>query len=130
MTLLKDVMSRHYETLDPDISLKDARRQLETLNLGLLLVCRDRHVLGVLEAVELQRRLSEPGCDPVESRVRDVMSDNVLVGREEQDVRDLVTPMRERSIHTIPVLDADSRIVGVFTLGGPWKRLPAIASRE
>src|SRR5450631_3098811 len=104
MTLLKDVMSRHYETLDPDTSLKDAGRQLETLNLGLLLVCRDRRVLGVVEDADLKRRLSDPGCNPVVARVRDVMSENVLVGHEEQDVRDLVTPMRERCVHTIPVL--------------------------
>jgi CBS-domain-containing membrane protein len=50
------------------------------------------------------------------------MSPDVLTGQEEQDVKDLVPPMRARNVHSIPVLNEDARMVGLFTLGGPWKR--------
>lgn len=122
MTVLKDVMSRHYDSIDPDRPMKEAIRQIETLNLSLLLVCRDRRVVGVLDESNLRRRLQESGQDPGLSRVRDFMSPDVLVGYEDQDVREFVSPMRARNIHAIPVLDSDSRMVGLFTLGGPWRR--------
>ena len=122
MTLLREVMSRHFEILDPDTVLSEAMRKLEALNLGQLLVCRNDHVVGVLEESDLRRRILESGCDPSQTPVRDFMSSNVLSGYEEQDVKDLVSPMRTRNVHAIPVLNRDSRMVGLFTLGGPWKR--------
>ncbi len=122
MTVLRDVMSRHYDSIDPDRPMKEALRQIETLNLSLLLVCRDRQVLGVLDESSVRRVVHESGRDPAASPVRDFMSPDVLVGYENQDVREFVSPMRERSIHAIPVLDAESRMVGLFTLGGPWRR--------
>ncbi len=128
MTRLREVMSRHFDILDPDTVLSDALRKLEALNLGQLLVCRDEHVVGVLEESDLRRRILESGRDPAMTPVREFMSADVLSGHEEQDVRDLVPPMRSRNVHAIPVLNSESRMVGLFTLGGPWKR--AVPSRS
>lgn len=122
MTVLREVMSRHFETLDPDTALSEALRRLETLNLSQLLVCRNDRVVGVLEESNLRRRIMESGRDPAATPVREFMSANVLSGYEEQDVKDLVSPMRTRNVHAIPVLNQESRMVGLFTLGGPWKR--------
>jgi len=30
--------------------------------------------------------------------------------------------MRQRDISVLPVLDSERRLLGVFTLGGPWRR--------
>ena len=122
MTVLREVMSRHFETLDPDMALSEALRKLETLNLSQLLVCRNDRVVGVLEESNLGRRIQDSGCDPASTPVRQFMSPDVLSGFEEQDVKDLVSPMRTRNVHAIPVLNQESRMVGLFTLGGPWKR--------
>lgn len=122
MTVLREVMSRNFEIVDPDLSMNEAVRKIETLNLSQLLVCRDQRVVGVLEEADLRRRLHASGQNPAQARVRDFMSPDVLTGQEEQDVKDLVPPMRARNIHSIPVLNEDARMVGLFTLGGPWKR--------
>jgi len=122
MTVLREVMSRHFETLDPETALSEALRKLETLNLSQLLVCRNDRVVGVLEESDLRRRIHDSGRDPASTPVREFMSPDVLAGYEEQDVKDLVSPMRTRNVHAIPVLNRDSRMVGLFTLGGPWKR--------
>jgi len=128
MTVLREVMSRHFETLDPDTALSEALRKLETLNLSQLLVCRNDRVVGVLEESNLRRRVMESGRDPALTPVREFMSANVLSGFEEQDVKDLVSPMRTRNVHAIPVLNHESRMVGLFTLGGTWKR--AVSERS
>ncbi|HLY73497.1 MAG TPA: CBS domain-containing protein [Planctomycetota bacterium] len=122
MTLLKEVMSRHFETLDPDTAMTEALKKLESQNLSQLLVCRNDRVVGVLEEYDLRRRILDSGCDPAQTPVRRFMSSNVLSGFEEQEVKDLVSPMRRRNVHAIPVLNRESRMVGLFTLGGPWKR--------
>lgn len=122
MVALKDVMSRHYESVHPDAPARDALRQMNALNLSMLPVCDGRRVVGML-------------CDGPETdvdaqrRVRDLMSSEVLTGRVDQDVREVIAIMRTRDIRTLPVLDEREELVGVFTLGGPWKRGPQGRSR-
>lgn len=115
MVALKEVMSRHYDSVHPDVSARDAFRLMSALNLSMLPVSEERHLVGML--------CDAPAvAEDCELRVRDVMSADVLTGREDQDVRELIAVMRRKDIRTLPVLDANKELVGVFTLGGPWKR--------
>ncbi len=114
MVALKDVMSRHFESVHPDAPARDAFRLMSALNLSMLPVRDDRRLVGML-------RDAPAGDDPA-LKVRDVMAPDPLTGDEEQDVRDLIAIMRRRDIRTLPVLNANKELVGVFTLGGPWKR--------
>ena len=114
MVALKDVMSRHFESVHPDVPARDAFRLMSSLNLSMLPVRDDRRLVGML-------RDAPAGDDPA-LKVRDVMSQDPLTGDEDQDVRDLIAIMRRRDIRTLPVLNASKELVGVFTLGGPWKR--------
>jgi CBS-domain-containing membrane protein len=50
------------------------------------------------------------------------MTTEVLTGREDQDVREVISVMRTRDIRTLPVLNERGELSGIFTLGGPWKR--------
>lgn len=116
MVALKDVMSRHYESVHPDAPAREALRQMNALNLSMLPVCDGRRVVGML---------AEPpeGADGADGKaVRDVMTLEILIGHEDQDVRDVIAVMRTRDIRTLPVLDRSDELVGIFTLGGPWKR--------
>ncbi|HEX7897496.1 MAG TPA: CBS domain-containing protein [Planctomycetota bacterium] len=115
MVALKEVMSRHFESVHPDAPARDAFRLMSSLNLSMLPVREDRRLVGMLSDVPASGEESA-------LRVRDVMSPDVLTGLEDQDVRELIVVMRRRDIRTLPVLDANQELVGVFTLGGPWKR--------
>jgi CBS domain-containing protein len=115
MVALKEVMSRHYDSVHPDASARDAFRLMSALNLSMLPVSDDRRLVGMLSD-------APPLAEDSPLKVRDVMSAEVLTGREDQDVRELIAIMRRRDIRTLPVLDANQALVGVFTLGGPWKR--------
>ena len=115
MVALKEVMSRHYDSVHPDASARDAFRLMTALNLSMLPVSEERRLVGML--------CDAPAvAEDSELKVRDVMSSEVLTGREDQDVRELIAVMRRKDIRTLPVLDANKELVGVFTLGGPWKR--------
>ena len=116
MVSLKDVMSRHYESVHPDAPAREALRQMSALNLSMLPVCDGRRVVGMLS------ELPEGPDAALGRRVRDVMTPEVLTGRVDQDVREVIAVMRTRDIRTLPVLDDRQELVGVFTLGGPWKR--------
>jgi CBS domain-containing protein len=115
MVALREVMSRHYDSVHPDAWARDAFRLMSNLNISMLPVSDDRRLVGMLSD-------APPLAEDSPLKVRDVMSAEVLTGREDQDVRELIAIMRRRDIRTLPVLDANHELVGVFTLGGPWKR--------
>jgi CBS domain-containing protein len=130
MTVLRDLMSRHFETVRPDCLMQEAMDRMERLNLSVLLVCLDRCVLGALVESELRAIRASHRPELGEAKVSEFMRVDVLSGREDQDVRELVAPMRLLNLPLIPVLDPDRRMVGVFTLGGPWKRSVQVAERS
>ena len=124
MIALKDVMTRHFEWIHPDASVKEAVGRMDKMNLSMLPVCEDDHVVGVLAEPQLARTLTAVAQDPAAMKVRDVMISEVLTGRESQDVRDVIPLMRQRKIPVLPVLDSEECVVGIFSLGGPWRRSP------
>src|ERR1700704_4175121 len=105
MTALKELMSRHFDTVPPDCLMKEAIERIERLNLSVLLVCQDRCVMGMLLESDLRPLLEEGRADLRRAKVREFMSRDVLVGHEDQNVRDFVTPMRLRNLPVIPVVD-------------------------
>ena len=130
MTALKELMTRHFDTVRPDCLMKDAMERIERLNLSVLLVCQDRCVLGMLLESDLRPLMEEGRADLKRAKVREFMSRDILLGHEDQNVRDFVAPMRVRNLPVIPVVDSEARIVGIFALGGPWKRHAPVAHRN
>jgi predicted transcriptional regulator len=122
MLILKDVVSRHYESISPDAPVKDAIEKMNHLSLTMLPVCDQDRVVGVLAEPELRRTIDACSQDPEKARVRDIMCAEVVTGREDEDLALVVAMMRQREISVLPVLDSEERLLGVFTLGGPWRR--------
>lgn len=130
MIKLKQIMSRHFDSALPDDAVKDALRKMESFNLTMLPVCESGRVVGMITTPEVSRRVREGGLDPARARVREVMSSDVFTGYEEQDVQEVLQAMRQSEIPTLPVLDSENKLVGVFSLGGPWRRKKKAGGKE
>jgi acetoin utilization protein AcuB len=118
MILLRDVMSRLFDSIGPDAGAAEALRKMDAQNFRELPVCEGDRVVGLLVDRELREAASRPG--PL--RVRDVMRREFDTGREDGSLARAVARMRDRDLALLPVLDARRRMLGVFTLGGPWRR--------
>lgn len=130
MVVLRDVMTRHFEMIHPEVSLKDAAAKMTTMNLSTLPVCEEKRVVGVLKGPSVSRRLEEGERDPRTVKVREVMEAVTLTGRADQELKTVVLLMREMKVAVLPVLDQDESLIGVFSLGGPWKHLRRGSSRS
>ena len=123
MVLLRDVMSRHFECIGPDRPVCEAVEKMNRLNLSALPVCgKDQRVVGILSEPQFSRQLAAVDQDPALMTVSEVMCAEVDTGWEDESVADVVTRMRRNETIVLPVLDADERLLGVFCLGGPWRR--------
>lgn len=114
---LKDVMTPNVEVIGPDASIEEAATKMRTLNVGLLPVCDGNRLQGVVTDRDLALRAIAAGRDPKATKVRDVMTPDVVYCYEDQDVQEAARVMTEKQIRRLVVLDQNKRLVGIVSLG-------------
>lgn len=116
MQQLKDVMSQNVKILDPDATIKDAARQMRDGNFGLMPVGENDRLVGTLSDRDIVIRAVAEGRD-ASSKVRDVMSNEVVWAYENDSVEKACELMSNHQIRRLPIVNADKRLVGIVALG-------------
>jgi CBS domain-containing protein len=114
---LKDVMTRDVEVVGPDATLQEAAGRMKALDIGVIPVCDGEHMMGMLTDRDITVRATAAGRDPRTTRVRDVMTPDVVYCFEDQDVTEGQRLMQERQIRRLLILNRDKRVAGVVSLG-------------
>lgn len=57
-----------------------------------------------------------PGLAPETLAARDIVTRSLLMAHEEDSLFDALDLMREKGIRRLPVVDADSALIGIITL--------------
>ena len=99
--LLRDVMTRHVEVIHPDATLREAAQKMKTLDVGPVPVCDGERLQGMLTDRDITIRATAEGRDPNTTRVRDVMTPDMVYCFEDQDVREAARIMEERQIRRL-----------------------------
>jgi CBS domain-containing protein len=113
---LKEVMTREAAVIRPDATLDEAAELMRARNIGALPVCDGDRLLGMLTDRDMATRATAAGRDPLATRVDQVMTPNVIMGLEDQDVREAAQIMQDQQIRRLVVLDHDHRVVGMVSL--------------
>ena len=82
----------------------------------MLPVCFNGKLVGMLTLRDLTMRATAQGRYPAASKVREVMTREVVYCFESQDVRSAARIMERRQLPQLPVLDRDWRLVGVVSV--------------
>jgi CBS domain-containing protein len=114
---IRDIMTRNVECVWPDDTLQEAALKMKDLDVGPLPVCDYDHVVGMLTDRDITVRAVAEGRDPRSTRVRDVMTRNVVSCSEDDAVEEAARLMQERQIRRLLVLDRDKRLIGIVSLG-------------
>jgi len=115
---LKDIMTPKPECIRPDTTLQEAARKMRDLDVGPLPVCGDDDRLaGMITDRDITVRAVAEGKDPTTTRVREVMTQEIIYGFEDQDVEEAARIMQERQVRRLVVLNRDKRLVGIVSLG-------------
>jgi CBS domain-containing protein len=115
---LKDIMTSKPECIRPDTTLQEAARKMRDLDVGPLPVCGDDDRLaGMITDRDITVRAVAEGKDPTTTRVREVMTQEIIYGFEDQDVEEAARIMKERQVRRLVVLNRDRRLVGIVSLG-------------
>jgi CBS domain-containing protein len=114
---LKDIMTRDVEVVHPNATLEEAAEKMKQLNVGPLPVCDGDRLVGMLTDRDVTVRATAAGRDPKTTRVREVMTDEVLYCFEDQDTNEAARVMEDKQIRRLVVLNRDKRLVGIVSLG-------------
>jgi CBS domain-containing protein len=110
-------MTPHVEVIHPDATLREAAQRMQTLDVGPIPVCDGDRLQGMLTDRDITIRATAMGRDPNTTRVRDVMTPDIVYCFEDQDVQEAAQIMEERQIRRLVVLNRDKRLVGIVSLG-------------
>lgn len=102
-------------TVAPELPIQEAMRVLVRHNIGALVVF-DGHIRGILT----ERDLLRAGGDDVQrlatTRVRDLMTVEVITATAEAEIRHVMDLMTERRIRHLPVVEQE-RLCGIISIG-------------
>lgn|GEM_PF-2674218 len=100
---------------EPGETVLDVAKRLSQLGVGALPVCEDGCLVGMITDRDIVVRvLAEEQA--LDGPVADVMTDDVAYAHQDDDLATLVETMQEKEVRRVPVVDGDSKLVGIVAL--------------
>jgi CBS domain-containing protein len=114
---VKDLMSTQVEAVRPDASIQEAAQKMRSLDVGALPVVDGQQLVGMITDRDITVRATAEGRDAKTTRVRDVLSPDLVSVFEDQDVAEAERLMQEKQIRRLPVLSRNNKtLVGIVAL--------------
>lgn len=110
-----DLMSRDVQVVSADQTVAEAARLMLKSDTGALPVGTLERIEGMVTDRDIAVRAVAQDRGP-ETPVREVMSSDVLVAREDQDVDDVAILMSDHQVRRLPVVNGEQRLVGVISV--------------
>ena len=116
MQKLKDLMSRDVKVISPDMSIREAAREMRDGDFGMLPVGENDRMIGTISDRDIAIRAVAEGKD-TGTKVRDVMSEGIAWAFEDDSVEEAAKIMSKCQVRRLPVVNRDKRLVGIVALG-------------
>jgi CBS domain-containing protein len=113
---IRDVMTSKVETITPEAKLQEAARQMADKGLGFLPVGDGERLVGMITDRDIAVRSVAEGKSALQTKVRDVMTKDVLYCFDDEDTDHIADNMANLQIRRLPVVNRDKRLVGVVSL--------------
>lgn len=114
---IRDIMNSQVVRIHPDESVAVAARALTHYNIGVLPVCgADGRLCGVVTDRDLVIRCMASGRTPEKTRVREIMTPQVVSAAPDMEVGAAAHLMGRQQIRRLPVVE-NGRLCGMVSLG-------------
>lgn len=111
-------------SIQADATVFEALKKLEDKKIGALLVTEGDKPIGMLSERDYARKIILAGKSSQTTKVREIMSSELVFVRPENTVEECMAIMTARRIRHLPVFDKD-RLVGMVTIGDVVKAIIA-----
>lgn len=113
---VSEVMTQDVRTVRPDQTAREAANFMLDADAGSIPVSEGDRLLGMITDRDIAVRGVARGHGP-DTPVRELMTDEVICARVDDNVDDVATKMSQAQVRRLPVIDQDERLCGIVSLG-------------
>ena len=113
---VSEVVTRDVQTVRPDQPVKEAASFMLSANAGSIPVTDGQRLIGMITDRDIAVRGVAKGYGP-DTPVRELMTDEIICARHDDDVDDVASKMSEAQVRRLPVIDDQERLCGIVSLG-------------
>ena len=113
---VSEVMTREVQTIRPDQPVQEAASFMLSADAGSIPVAEGDRLIGMITDRDIAVRGIAKGHGP-DTPVRDLMTNDVICARMDEDVEEVATKMSEVQVRRLPVIDDQDRLCGIISLG-------------
>ena len=110
-------MTRDVTVVSPNDTLQHAAKIMGQLDCGVLPVGENDRLVGMITDRDIAIRAVAEGKDPVQTRVRDVMTREIKYCFDDDLLTDATEMMAELQLRRLPVITREKRLCGILSLG-------------
>ncbi|GJL48974.1 CBS domain-containing protein [Candidatus Nitrospira salsa] len=130
MTMIKDIMTVEVDIIGPETNVQEAAGKMKQLNVGIMPICENHKIIGLLTDRDIILRVIAEKKDPAHTLARDVMTQDIIVAGEEQDVTEAQQLMSHHQIRRLPIVNRNNLFIGMLSLGDLTARSSAYRGGE
>ena len=102
----------------PSDSVADAVKDMAEYNYGCVVVVDPQNVpVGIVSERDLMKRLLAKGLDQTKTKLKDIMTSDIYVATEEDEMLDWFRQMSNERFRHLPVVDKDGKLVCLMSQG-------------
>ena len=113
---VSEVMTREVATVRPDQTAREAAGFMLNADAGSIPVTEGDRLIGMITDRDIAVRGVAKGNGP-ETPVRDLMTNDIVCARLDDDVEEVASKMSEAQIRRLPLIDSSERLCGIVSLG-------------
>jgi CBS domain-containing protein len=112
---VSEVMTRNVQTVGPDQTAREAAGFMLSADAGAIPVVDGDRLMGMITDRDIAVRGVAEGHGP-ETPVRDLMTNDVVAARLEDDTDEIAARMSEAQVRRLPVIDDQQKLCGIVSL--------------
>ena len=113
---VREVMTRDVQTVRPDQPVQEAASFMLSADAGSIPVTEGERLIGMITDRDIAVRGVAKGYGP-ETPVRELMTNDVICARIDDDCEEVATKMSEAQVRRLPVIDEQENLCGIVSLG-------------
>ena len=130
MRLLEQLIeNRPLWVIGEEATVLDAVNLLTHYNVGALPIVREGRVVGIFSERDVARRVVLHGLDPAQTKIKDVMTKDIIVGKLADGFDRCLEKMRAAKIRHLPVIK-DKQLVGFISMRDLFREEIKIQAEE
>jgi len=105
-------------TARPDQTVLEAAREMSSRNIGSVVITdSENKVVGLVTERDLMRRIVAEDKKPADAKLSEIMTTNLRLARDEDNVVDWLRVMSNERFRRLPVVDDEGKLVSIMTQG-------------